>query len=430
MLVTESILVVDDNSTNLSVLKQALNSAGWKVRLEMDGEGAIEQAKSTLPALILLDIQMPGIDGFETCRLLKADPLTQTIPIIFMTALNDTESKVKGLSLGAVDYITKPFEQAEVIARVRVHLRLRQLTETLEQQVEERTAALRSTQVQLVQQEKLATLGQLVAGVAHEISNPMSFIVGNLTPAQQYVQDLAQFVQTFQQHQQVAPVPQLQQAFEALDVEFAIADLAKLLGSMALGTERIQEISNSLRNFSRLDSAQLKSTQLHENIESVLVILRHRFQPIGDCPEIEIIRQYDSIPPVDCYSGPINQVLMNLFANAVDAVENQAEPKIWITTEIQGDDAVVLRIADNGSGIDEIMRQRIFEPLFTTKPPGKGTGLGLSIARQIIEEKHQGKLHCVSTLGKGTEFSIELPLSHSDAKIAQTQPEELLDATR
>ncbi|MGV0028380.1 hybrid sensor histidine kinase/response regulator [Phormidesmis priestleyi] len=410
---SESILVVDDNPTNLSVLKQALNGAGWKVRLEMDGEGAIEQAKLVLPALILLDIQMPGIDGFETCRRLKADPLTQEIPIIFMTALTDTESKVKGLLLGAVDYITKPFEQAEVIARVRVHLRLRQLTDTLEQQVEERTAALRSAQVQLVQQEKLATLGQLVAGVAHEINNPMSFIVCNVAPARQYVQDLAQFIKIYQQvYQQMPPVPQLQQAFEDLDVEFAIEDLAKLLGSMELGAERIQEISNSLRNFSRLDSDQVTSTNLHENIESVLVILRHRFKPIGDRPEIKIIKQYDSIPSVDCYSGPINQVLMNLLSNAVDALEAQSDPKIWITTELQADNAVVLRISDNGSGMNETVQQQVFEPLFTTKPPGRGTGLGLSIARQIIEEKHEGKLHCVSTLGKGTEFSIELPLTH------------------
>jgi DNA-binding response OmpR family regulator len=170
---TKFILIVDDNPTNLSVLSQALKTANYKVRMAIDGEDALEQVSNALPELILLDVQMPGIDGFETCRRLQTHPLTQKIPVIFMTTLTDAESKVKGLSLGAVDYITKPFEQSEVLARVNVHWQLKQLTDQLEAQVTERSTALQQAQIQLIQQEKLSALGELVTGIAHEINNPL-----------------------------------------------------------------------------------------------------------------------------------------------------------------------------------------------------------------------------------------------------------------
>ena len=256
------ILIVDDSPTNLSILAYALKGAGFSIRIATDGQSAIEQIQEELPELILLDVQMPGIDGFETCDRLKANPVTQDIPIIFMTALADVESKVKGLSLGAVDYITKPFEQEEVLVRVRIHLKLRHLTkelqqwnETLEQQVVERTSALQKALVQLVQQEKLATLGQLVAGVAHEINNPMSCIVSNIAPAYQYITDLKTVIKLYQKHYP-APVPEISQALEDLDIEFSLNDLPRLLDSMKLSADRIKDILASMRNFSRSDSTR------------------------------------------------------------------------------------------------------------------------------------------------------------------------------
>lgn len=184
----EFILVVDDNPTNLAVLSEALNSAGLRFRVAIDGESALAQVDRNPPDLILLDVQMPGIDGFETCRRLKANPLTRSIPVIFTTAFSDTENKAKGFALGAVDYIPKPFDQTEVLARLQVHLKLKKLTESLEHQVHERTADLQKMQVQLVQQEKLSSLGEMLAGIAHEINNPINFIASNVDPLRAHQQ--------------------------------------------------------------------------------------------------------------------------------------------------------------------------------------------------------------------------------------------------
>jgi CheY-like chemotaxis protein len=235
------ILIVDDNPTNLAVLSQTLKSAGFAVRVAEDGESALQLVARKPPALILLDVQMPGIDGFETCKKLKADPKTQAIPIIFLTALTDVQNKVKGLSLGAVDYISKPFEQEEVLARVRVHLQLKNLTENLEQLVAERTAVLEQAQVQLVQQEKLSTLGQLVTGIAHEMNNPISCIVNNIPPAQEYILDINHILTLCQSHYDQLPKP-IQKAIIATDLDFVLDDLNKLLNSIILSTDRIQDI--------------------------------------------------------------------------------------------------------------------------------------------------------------------------------------------
>ncbi len=415
------ILIVDDSSTNLSVLSQALKTAGYKVRVAMDGFSAIamlkkcelELTKNPLPELILLDVQMPGIDGFETCHQLKANPATAAIPVIFMTALADAESKIKGLSLGAVDYITKPFEQDEVIARVNIHWRLKQLTDNLEQQVTERTSALQQAQVQVVQQEKLSALGQLVAGVAHEINNPLSFMVSNIAPAKEYLADITELLRLYQKHYP-EPAPDIAIKIDDIDLEFVIEDFSHLLDSMQVGTERIKDISLSLRNFARSDVDTATAIDLHETLDSTLLLLKHRLKNRGDRPEIEVIQNYGELPPIKCYPGPMNQVFMNLLANAIDAVEDAWEKDqrcltITISTEVLRESAIV-RIADNGLGMTDEIQKHLFEPLFTTKAVGKGTGLGLSIAKQIVTDKHGGQLFCKSLAGKGTEFAIELPI--------------------
>ncbi|MEH2275205.1 MAG: response regulator [Nostoc sp.] len=410
------ILIVDDNPTNLSVLCEALNSEGFRFRVAVDGESAIAQAERNQPELILLDVQMPGIDGFETCCRLKANPVTQNIPIIFTTALADTESKTKGFSLGAVDYIPKPFAQEEVISRVRVHLQLKQLTESLEQQVSDRTKALQKAQVKLVQQEKLSTLGELIAGIGHEINNPINFISSNISPLQGYIAAVTELLLLYEQ-EYPNPTAKITTAIEDLDLNFVLEDMAKILNSLQLGSERIRNISNSLRNFCRSDRDTKISADLHQGLDSTLMILQHRFKANGARPRIEVIKNYGVLPEVKCYIGLMNQVFMNILANAVDAVDEAITqgkmsnliPQIKIATEIDFEELVVIRIADNGIGIPERLKKRLFEPLFTTKPVGKGTGLGLAIAYEIVVEKHEGVLDVNSQPGMGTEFIIKIP---------------------
>lgn len=414
------ILIVDDNPTNLSVLAQIIKGAGFSIRIETDGESALEQLQTEdneYPALIMLDVQMPGIDGFETCRRLKEHPKTCDIPVIFMTAAADVASKVKGLSLGAVDYITKPFEGEEVLARVRIQLQMRQLTqklqswnEELEQKVAERTSQLQKTHVQLVQQEKFAVMGQLVAGVAHEINNPIACIVSNMEPAYEYVFDIIEVLRLYQKHYST-PVAEIQEVLEDRDIEFALEDLPKILDSINLSSQRIKDISVSLRNFSRNDLSTKVHFNVHDGLESTLLILQHRLKAVGDRPLIQVEKQYAQLPEVECYPGLLNQVFMNLLANAIDAVENVTQPKIWISTQILDSANIAIIIADNGIGMSAEIKHKLFEPLFTTKAVGKGTGLGLSIAREIIGNKHNGELSFRSELGKGTEFILTLPVT-------------------
>lgn len=426
------ILAVDDNSTNLSVLSQALKQVGLKVRVAMNGASAIKIAQQYSPELILLDIQMPDMDGFETCARLKANLSTQAIPIIFMTAMADTDSKVKGLSLGAVDYITKPFEEQEVIARVKVHLQLRQLaktleerntqlqhwTEELEQRVAERTAEisqalqdLQQFQLQLIQSEKMSTLGQLVAGIAHELNNPIGCIANNLSPAFEYVATLTKVIDFYQQFCPEATL-KMEQMLGDMDMAFALEDLPKLLKSMKLSTERITDISISLRNFSRSDASTKVRVNLHDGLDSTLTILSHRLKAVGSRPLIKVIKDYGDLPDLECYPGLLNQVFMNIIANAIDALEESLPtiPEIRIQTSFINRQIIIL-IADNGIGMSAEVQQKAFNQLFTTKVVGKGTGLGLSIARQIVEEKHGGHITFTSEVGKGTEFAIAFPIS-------------------
>ena len=427
---SDLILVVDDTPANLAILSEALNDADFEVAIATDGELAISQAKLSLPSLILLDVMMPGMDGFETCRRLKGSKVTKNIPIIFMTALSDSIDKVKGLSLGAVDYVTKPFQEAELIARVRTQLKLYHLTEHLEHQVAERTAEvqqalqqLQLSQVQLVQSEKMAALGKLVAGVAHEINNPLNFIHANLNHMEEYTQIFLNFIELYQKNYP-NPVDDIQEQAEDVNLSFIRSDVIKILASMKIGTKRIREIVLSLRNFSRIDEAEFKAVDIHEGIESTLIVLQHRFKVQPKGPEIQLIREYDKLPLVECYSGLLNQVFMNILANAIDSLEEanakladqqiQDRPnKIIIRTSIIDTESVQIMVIDNGCGIPENIRRYIFDPFFTTKPVGKGTGMGLSISYQIITEKHKGQLKCFSEVGQETKFVIQIPIHQS-----------------
>jgi two-component system, NtrC family, sensor kinase len=417
-----TILVVDDTPTNLQVLFDLLSEQGYRVAIAKNGETALQRLESFQANLILLDVMMPGMDGFETCQRFKANPNTRDIPVIFMTALSDSLDKVKGLRLGAVDYITKPIQHEEVLARIQVHLQLRHATCLLEQRTTELDRVvenLQKAQLQLIQGEKMSALGQLVAGIAHEINNPINFIHGNLNHATEYIQALLAFIELYQQ-QPPAPIAEVQQCAQDLDLEFLRTDLVKLLNSMKIGTDRIRDLVVSLRNFSRLDEADCKPVNLHDGIDSTIVILQHRLKAQPNFPAIQIIRDYGELPDVECYPSQLNQVFMNLLSNAIDALKSSTthDPTITIRTSVIAKSLperttsgwVTISMADNAGGIPESIQAKLFDPFFTTKPVGKGTGLGLSISHQIITEKHQGKIEFYSTVGQGTEFAVQIPV--------------------
>ncbi|AFY52619.1 bacteriophytochrome (light-regulated signal transduction histidine kinase) [Rivularia sp. PCC 7116] len=309
-------------------------------------------------------------------------------------------------------------EQADLLAQSR--LQTEEIKTTL--------VNLRKAQTQLIQSEKMSSLGQLVAGIAHEINNPVNFIYGNINHIHQYAEDLLSILELYQQSCNGNNC-EVDERAEEIDLEFLVDDLPRMLSSMKIGAKRIREIVLSLRNFSRLDEADLKSADIHQGIESTLLILQYRLKAKLDSPGIKVIKEYGELPEVECYAGQLNQVLMNVFSNAIDTLEegvshsfweveadnNQSlTPRIRICTHISEDkNRIVIRIADNGLGITEEVMKRMFDPFFTTKPIGKGTGLGLSISYQIIVDKHDGIFNCKSLAGKGTEFSIEIPLRQS-----------------
>ncbi|WP_026082457.1 sensor histidine kinase [Mastigocladopsis repens] len=319
-----------------------------------------------------------------------------------------------------------------LLAHSQIHvLTLAQLQQTEEQSRIVRTNLrdLQDNHTRLVQNEKMAALGQLVAGVAHEINNPVNFIAGNIDHANYNIQDLLQLISLYQQYYP-EPAAEIQAAINEIELDFLTADLPKLLTSMKVGTGRIQEIVRSLRNFSRLDEAEKKAVDIHEGIDSTLLILHSRLKPYSGSESITIIKEYGNIPLVECYAGQLNQVFMNILCNAIDALEEEIKNRrsrfgkeqnqipnvqlpsflIRIRTEMADSTQLVISIADNGPGITEDVKKHIFDPFFTTKSVGKGTGLGLSISYQIVVEKHGGQMYCISEPGKGTEFIIKIPV--------------------
>ncbi|MGQ4648962.1 response regulator [Lyngbya aestuarii] len=589
--VKNTILIVDDKPENLRLLSQMLTDSGYEVKRALDASTALMGVLASPPDLILLDIRMPDMNGYELCQRLKEVEETREIPVIFLSALNEVLDKVTAFQVGGADYITKPFQMQEVLARVENQLTIRRQKALLQQEICERQRTeealrysveklhatslrlaeaqrlahlgnwefdvltekiswseelsrifgldptksaptcgeylqqvhpddralveqkisnaiakgksyqidhrviqpdasirhiecrgevildergqvkkvfgtaiditqrkrveealleseararekatqlgltldkLKRTQVQLIQTEKMSSLGQMVAGIAHEINNPVSFIYGNIAPAREYFQELIRVIKAYQQAYP-NPTPEVQQITQEIEWDFLVEDWQKLMKSMQVGAERIHEIVCSLRSFSRRSASEIKLVDIHEGIDNTLLILRHRLRPEGNRPEIQVIKEYRQLPLINCYSSQLNQVFMNLLSNAIEALEDNwvvegsklgIMPKITISTEVKyqenildadeclwNSSIVVIKITDNGPGVSKELQQQIFDPFFTTKPVGTGTGLGLSISHQIVVEKHGGQLSCFSVPGQGTEFIVEIPLN-------------------
>lgn len=418
-----TILIVDDAPLNLSVLGELLQPL-YNVRVANSGEAALRAAHGDpLPDLVLLDIMMPGMDGFEVLRQLRSDPATADIPVIFITALRDDDGEEKGFELGAADYIHKPIRGPIVLARVRAQLQARAAREILrknnarlERKVEESVRALEMAQMQLLQSEKMAAMGQLAAGVAHEINNPIGFVGSNLGSLEAYLREIFSLLDAYEQAGRALGNPPEISAVEALrrkiDIDFLRRDIADLLAESREGILRVRRIVQDLQNFSRSGDGGWQWADIHEGLEAMLKIaaseLRYR---------CTIVKRYGALPRIWCIPSQLNQVFMNLLMNAGQAIADKGE--ITIATAMAGEDRVCIQVVDNGCGIPAENIDRIFEPFYTSKPVGKGTGLGLSISWGIVR-RHGGDISVDSSPGKGTTFSVMLPVRPA----GQTIPED------
>jgi two-component system, NtrC family, sensor kinase len=389
------ILIVDDQPENLKVLTTVLELKGYRhVRCLDDSRRVVPVLSEFQPDLILLDLHMPHVDGIAVMDQLGGIIAEDDyLPVLVLTGDNTSVARERALSHGAHDFISKPLNRTEVQLRVKNLLQTRWLHLQRKAQnasLEETNRRLREAQAHLVQSEKMASLGQLVAGIAHEVNNPLAFVINNLFLAQEGLERLAQ-------PQESASA---QEESTSAQVPAQLERVRAQIRNSCEGAERVKDLVSKLRTFSRLDEGKFKTVNIHESLESVLLFLRHKLED-----RIEVERNYGAPDMLACYSGELNQVLMNVIANAIDSIEGQG--KVTLTT-MQQDDHFVIVVRDTGRGIPEEIRNKVFEPFFTTKPVGSGTGLGLAISYGILKA-HQGSIDFSSEPGKGTEFMLRIP---------------------
>jgi signal transduction histidine kinase len=485
-----NILVVDDTPENLQLLVGMLKEKGYKVRPVPSGELALSGAKIFPPDLILLDIMMPEMDGYEVCSKLKADERTKDIPVIFISALSDVLDKVKAFGVGGVDYITKPFQEEEVLARVSTHLTNQHLQKSLQskneelantneklgnilqqfqdknEELENTLQQLKATQEELIEKEKMAALGQLVAGIAHEINTPLGAIrssAGNISDSlNQTLEQLPALFQSLSPDQAGGFLALLQRSLQTeltlstkearqvkraltrqleaeeidnadavadalvdmgiyneidaflpllkkpdssqiLEITYKLSAVQKSTTTINTATNRASKVVFALKTYARYDqSGEMMPANLTEGLETVLTLYQNQFKK-----GVEVKRNYAKLSPVLCYPDQLNQVWINLIHNALQAMNYRGTLTIDV---IQQDQQTKISITDSGTGIPEEIKPKIFEPFFTTKPPGEGSGLGLDIVRKIIE-KHQGTIEFKSSPGQ-TTFTVSLPMRH------------------
>ncbi len=468
-----NILVVDDTPANLRLLVDILSEHGYKVRPVPNGKLALSAACGLPPDLILLDIMMPEMDGYEVCAQLKADEVTRDIPVIFISAINDVLDKVKAFGVGGVDYITKPFQVEEVLVRVKTHLEMSFLQKSLTTKNEELSTTLqqlKTTQSQLIQSEKMALLGQLIAGIGHEINNPLGAIRASIENISDFLnQALENLPKVFQQlspeHQQLFLVllykaiqqnmlfsskekrqlkKTLTRQLESLEIAkpesvadtlvdlgiydevelilpllihpnsqmilntmYQIVGLKKSTKTISTATDRAAKIVFALKSYARYDTTGEKvQTNITDGIETVLTLYHNQIKQ-----GVEVIRNYADLPLILCYPDELNQVWTNLIHNSLQAMNNKGTLSIDVAKQ---DTRILIGITDSGNGIAPEIKQKIFEPFFTTKPAGEGSGLGLDIVKKIID-KHQGTIDVESEIGK-TTFTVSLPINLNEDK--------------
>ncbi|MEL6351357.1 MAG: response regulator [Cyanobacteria bacterium J06627_28] len=443
-----TVLIVDDQPIMIESIRRLLATEDdIDIHTCGDPTMALSTAADLGPSVILQDLVMPDIDGLMLVKFFRAHPKTKDIPIIMLSSREEAATKASAFLAGANDYLVKVPDPIELIARVRYHskayfnlLRQDEAAQTkaqnkvLEQRVEERTLELqaaldnlKNAQAKLIHTEKMNSMGQLVAGIAHEVNNPINFIYGNLNYVKGYVQDLLELVDAYRQHCP-SPPAEIDDKLEELDLEFSSADLLKSFVSLRSGAKRIRNLVLSLRNFSRFDEADVKSVNVHEGLDSTLAMLS------AELEGIQIKKDYGDLPMVECSASQVNQVFMHVIRNAIDAMKALALPPAEMTAPVnasvnasaeapvlsimtkatvsdQVENQVEIWIADNGPGIPPEIQGQIFDPFFTTKEVGKGTGLGLAVSYQIITAQHGGHIKCYSVPGNGTKLMIALPVA-------------------
>lgn len=414
------ILVINDEVTVQVVLQNLLEREGYQVAIAIESQDGLDQAQTLHPDVIISDWMTPQINGLEICRQIKADPALATTFFMLLTAREGFEDRSQGFAAGVDDFLFKPIEAQDVLARVRLGLRVQELT----QQRDRDRQDLQQIQSQLVHSEKMASLGVLVQGIAHEINNPITFIYSNLTHVQNYASDLIDLLSLYQKQSETIG-PDILQKQQEMELDFVLSDLFKILTSMRTGSDRIRQIILSLQEFSRTDRSGWQPFDINASLDNTLLMLQNRLPAREGRSDIKIIKEYGELPLVECYAGQLNQAFLNILNNAIDALDalelnsledfetDQLKPTIEIITQVLDPNHVLIQITDNGVGMNEAVKAQIFEPFFTTKALDEASGLGLPISYQIIVHQHQGHLNCCSEPGKGTEFSIEIPIRHN-----------------